>query len=554
MDQEHGQAPGNPDQTLAFQHGDAAERGRSVKGHTASRVHRLQVMETEDHTAVLDLHMKNILQFMPLQYEESLLRLLWLLPVGCILLDADFHFKYWNPAAEQIFGYNLTEIIGKHPSELIIPYKKSHQFDQTLQKIRRGDTQARDIESVAKDGSLHTCKWHFTLLRDGSAGQSSLLAIVQDVTGEKNANEKNRRQIERIHALRAIDTAISGSLDFQVTLNIVLQQTLSQLKMDAAVVLVYDPPMGILRFAAGRGLRTEVLQLTSLRIGEGYAGQAAMQKQVIKVPDLQHHQKDFLHSPRFYKEGFKSYYCVPLIAKGEVKGVLESFHRTPFSPDAEWLDFFETIGGQAAIAIDNAMLFNDLQQSNLELTLAYDTTLEGWSKALDLRDKDTEGHTRRVTEMTERLASAINVKQADRIHMRRGAVLHDIGKMGIPDSILLKEGSLSENEWEIMRQHPTLALDMLSTISYLRPALEIPYCHHEKWNGTGYPRGLRKEQIPLAARIFAVADVFDALTSDRPYRRAWSTQQALEHIRSEAGNHFDPEVVDVFMRVIEKLG
>jgi putative nucleotidyltransferase with HDIG domain len=341
-------------------------------------------------------------------------------------------------------------------------------------------------------------------------------------------------------------------MDFQVTLNIILQQMMLQLKMDAAVALVYEPSTNSLKYAAGRGLRTNSLQYTNLRIGEGYAGMAALQKKVIQVPDLQQKQ-DFLDFPHFSSEGFASYYCVPLIAKGVVKGVMESFHRTPFRADQEWLDFFEMLGGQAAIAIDNAMLFNDLQRSNLELTLAYDSTLEGWSKALDMRDKDTEGHTRRVTEMTERLAFEFQIKETDRVHIRRGAILHDIGKMGIPDSILLKEGTLSEEEWKIMHQHPDLAVNMLSSINYLRPALDIPHCHHEKWDGSGYPRRLKGEQIPIAARIFAIVDVFDALTSDRPYRRAWPVQQALDFIRAETGKHFDPEVVNVFMRVIGRL-
>jgi putative nucleotidyltransferase with HDIG domain len=167
----------------------------------------------------------------------------------------------------------------------------------------------------------------------------------------------------------------------------------------------------------------------------------------------------------------------------------------------------QAMAGQAAIAIDNAALFDDLQRSNTELTLAYDTTLEGWARALELRDKETEGHTQRVTEMTLRLATAMGVPEAELVHVRRGALLHDIGKMGIPDSILLKPGPLSESEWEIMRMHPVYAYEMLSPIGYLRSALDIPYCHHEKWDGSGYPRGLAGEQIPLHARIFAVADV-----------------------------------------------
>jgi PAS domain S-box-containing protein/putative nucleotidyltransferase with HDIG domain len=470
------------------------------------------------------------------QPDNNFWALMGALPVGCMLTDSDFQITYWNPIAMRTLGYSPTDVIGKKPTEFIFVNGAVHQFDQIIREIGKAHTLSSALESIGKDGRSQLITWHFIQLNNAT----------------KQIDERYQRQWERIHALRTIDTAISGGMDFQVTLNIILQQMMLQLKMDAAVALVYEPSTNSLKYAAGRGLRTNSLQYTNLRIGEGYAGMAALQKKVIQVPDLQQKQ-DFLDFPHFSSEGFASYYCVPLIAKGVVKGVMESFHRTPFRADQEWLDFFEMLGGQAAIAIDNAMLFNDLQRSNLELTLAYDSTLEGWSKALDMRDKDTEGHTRRVTEMTERLAFEFQIKETDRVHIRRGAILHDIGKMGIPDSILLKEGTLSEEEWKIMHQHPDLAVNMLSSINYLRPALDIPHCHHEKWDGSGYPRRLKGEQIPIAARIFAIVDVFDALTSDRPYRRAWPVQQALDFIRAETGKHFDPEVVNVFMRVIGRL-
>ncbi len=508
-------------------------------------------MSNPNKTDHLGATLQNRLQILPPPLEDDrLLSLLGSLPVGCMLMDADMRIRYWNPKAEQILGYSSLDAAGKHPAEFLFLNESKRRFDRILQEVGGGRTEVINLESVKKDGSARLFTWHFIPL---TAGMPGLLAVMEDTSAADHANERNQRQKDRIHALRTIDIAISGVIDFQVTLNIILQQMMSLLKMDAAVVLVYDPSANTLKFAAGRGLRTDVLHTTNLRIGEGYAGMAALHKKIVQVPDLQHASQDLLRSPRFSSEGFESYYCVPLIAKGVVKGVMESFHRRPFRPDPEWLDFFETLGGQAAIAIDNAMLFNELQRSNLELTRAYDSTLEGWSKALDMRDKDTEGHTRRVTEMTERLALAFNIGEADCIHIRRGAILHDIGKMGIPDDILLKEGPLSEEEWKIMRQHPELAVKMLASIEYLRPALDIPHCHHEKWDGSGYPRRLKGRQIPLAARIFAVVDVFDALTSDRPYRRAWSVQEALDHIQAESGTHFDPEVVDVFMRVIGRL-
>ena len=209
--------------------------------------------------------------------------------------------------------------------------------------------------------------------------------------------------------------------------------------------------------------------------------------------------------------------------------------------------------GKTAIAIDTLELYDRLQRNNLQLTQAYDATIEGWSMALDLRDRETEGHTLRVTDLTVKLAFAMGVSDEDLVHIRRGALLHDMGKLGVPDSILLKPGELTEEEWAVMIEHPRMAYNMLSPSEYLRPALDIPYSHHEKWDGTGYPNALKGTQIPLAARIFAVVDVYDALTSDRPYREAWPMEKTLAHIREQAGTHFDPQVVEAFFKMIEEI-
>ena len=192
-----------------------------------------------------------------------------------------------------------------------------------------------------------------------------------------------------------------------------------------------------------------------------------------------------------------------------------------------------------------------LQQSHIQLTQAYDETLMGWSRALELYDKETSGHSRRVTEMAVRLARAMDFSEEELVHVRRGALLHDIGKMAIPDGILLKPESLTNEEREIMQQHPSYAYQMLAPITYLHPALDIPYCHHERWDGDGYPRGLKGEQIPLSARIFAVVDVWDALRSDRPYHAAWPEEKALTYICKQAGRQFDPQVVEVFIQVVK---
>ena len=194
-----------------------------------------------------------------------------------------------------------------------------------------------------------------------------------------------------------------------------------------------------------------------------------------------------------------------------------------------------------------------LREANAQLLSAYEATIESLSHALDLRDRETEGHSRRVTELTVRLAQALNLSEQEIMHMRRGALLHDVGKIGIPDSILHKPDTLTEEEWAIMRKHPQFAYDMLSPIEYLRPALDIPYSHHEKWDGSGYPRGLKGEEIPMVARLFAIADVWDAVTSDRPYRGAWTEEEAFAYIREQAGQHFDPQVVNLFFEEIEEF-
>lgn len=396
----------------------------------------------------------------------------------------------------------------------------------------------------------------FTIVRNASsrlARQSEenahLYHKAEQRLAERVVAEKQiQRHLEQLQTLRTIDMAITSNLDLQLTLNVILTQTCMQLKIDAADVLLLEEHSGELAYAAGVGFRKGNIVRSHIKLGEGYAGRAALQQRTLNIEKITN-TGILGRAELLAGEGFVAYYAVPLVVKGHVKGVLEVFHRAPLVHDADWLNFLETLAGQAAIAADNATLFKDLQQSNQELAAAYDKTLEGWSRALDLRDKETEGHSRRVTEMAVRLAKQMGVRGEELVHIQRGALLHDIGKVGIPDGILLKPGPLTDEEWEIMRMHPVYAYDLLLPISFLGPALDIPYYHHEKWDGTGYPQGLRGEQIPLAARIFALADVWDALRSNRPYRSARPREMVYAYIKEQAGKHFDPGVVEAFLRM-----
>jgi PAS domain S-box-containing protein len=374
---------------------------------------------------------------------------------------------------------------------------------------------------------------------------STISDLVANAIQRATSHEETQRRLHRMDALHKIDLAITASMDLNVTLNILIDHVISQLQIDAATILVFNPLTQTLQYSTSKGFRGNAISQTSLRLGEGCPGIAALERKTVSYQDLTV-ADCFKRKWLLSIENFITYFGVPLIAKGEIKGVLELFHRERFMPDNEWLNFLEMLAGQAAIAIDSATLFENLQRSNLELAAAYNTTLEGWARALELRDRETEGHTRRVTELTMRLASAMDVRANDLVQIQRGAMLHDIGKMGIPDNILTKPGTLTDEEWIIMQQHPIYAQNLLISIPYLQLAMDIPYCHHEKWDGSGYPRGLKGKEIPLAARIFAIIDVWDALLSDRPYRNAWPEEKVLEYLQEQNGKHFDPKVVDTF--------
>jgi PAS domain S-box-containing protein len=365
---------------------------------------------------------------------------------------------------------------------------------------------------------------------------------------------ENLRRLDHMQALREIDNAISGSVDLQISLKVIVERAMSQLGVDAACVLTYNPYLLELKYIAAVGFLLRNLERSQVALGQSLAGRAILENQPISIFDLaassqvlegDHHLAEWMRA-----EGFVAYFARPLIAKGEVQGVLEVIHRSTLRPDDEWFDFLDALAGQAAIAINNANLLINLRRSNAELSLAYNETIQGWSHALDLRDHETEGHTQRVTEMTVRLARAMGFDGERLAHIRRGSLLHDIGKMGVRDDILLKPAKLNDAEWVEMRKHPVYAYNMLAPIAYLRPALDIPYCHHEWWNGNGYPRGLKGEEIPLEARIFAITDVWDAITWPRPYNpNAMPKPEAAEYIRARTGTHFDPAVVEKFFEV-----
>jgi PAS domain S-box-containing protein len=466
------------------------------------------------------------------------------------LIDTEkVQFVDANLNAQKMLGYSRDELFHMQLADLTV-FKDISQVEELFETTLNDNQSLFETVLVCKDRTQIPVEISSRIFELDN--KQYVLSFVRDISERYEAEEKIQRQLHRISVLREIDAIIASSLDLYMSLGVILEYVLSELEVDAADILMYDPTIIMLDVIARRGFRSKVSSFSKRSLSSSFAGEAAMEGKQIFISSIDDTDRRKLLSSS-EEEKFLSYMVLPLIARGETKGVLELFHRSPISKNEEWMGFAEALAGQAAIAIENITLFQDLKKANIDLSIAYDTTLEGWSKALEFFDHDTEGHTRRVTELTMRLAAALRVPDIQLVHMRRGALLHDIGKMAIPGEILNKQGKLTDEETQIVQQHPQAAYKLLSPIPFLRPALDIPYCHHERWDGGGYPRGLKGEEIPLAARIFSVVDVWDALTTDRPYRQAWTRQMALDYIQAESGRFFDPDVVSIFSQMVPTL-
>lgn len=365
---------------------------------------------------------------------------------------------------------------------------------------------------------------------------------------EQGITRQLERKQSRLGALMNVGQMINSSQGLKRVLEEVMDSLIALMYAERGFLMLREPG-GELTVRIARGLDQVDLEEEEFKVSRTVVRRVAESGEPVLTTNAQ-------EDPRFGGNlsiaayHLRSILCVPLKLKDSLIGVVYVDNRARIGIFQETdLDLISAFADQAAVAIDSARLFEELQESHRELEKAYQATLEGWVRALDLRDKETEGHTQRVTTLTERLARSMGVDDQALVHIRRGALLHDIGKMAISDSILLKPGELTEEERKLMQKHPVYAYEMLSPIDFLVPAIDIPYCHHEKWDGSGYPRGLKGEDIPFAARIFPVVDVWDALLSDRPYHKAFSPEEVRQRIQAGSGNHFDPRVVEAFMEL-----
>jgi PAS domain S-box-containing protein len=409
------------------------------------------------------------------------------------------HYLYVSPAGKTLLGYETDEMLGRSAYDFIHPedmplVTRTHATllaqpvsPTVIYRVRAKDGHYIWFESVAR--TIFDPLTHTAL---------EIHVTSRDITQRKRMEDELRDSEQR---LRTVVTNVP-------------------------IVLFAIDRQGIFTFSDGKGL-----ELLGLRPGE------VVGKSVFDV------YRDFPDVIKDIRSALAGKIFFNLVTIGPI--CFEAW----YSPLRDSADQLIGVLGVATDITERRKAEVELQHAHRNLAEAYDATIKGWSRAMDLRDRETEGHSERVAAMTLQLACAMGIPDEKLIHVQRGSLLHDMGKMAIPDSILHKPGPLDANEWAIMRKHPEYAVEMLSPVEYLRPALVIPLYHHEHWDGNGYPRGLKGEEIPIEARVFAIVDVWDALAYDRVYRPAWPREQLIPYILQEAGRHFDPEVVKTFMRL-----
>jgi PAS domain S-box-containing protein len=479
-----------------------------------------------------------------------------------ITVNEEQRIVLFNPYAETIFACKSEFALGK-PLDIFIParYRDLHrdkvtQFGAT-NTSNRTLGQSENLYGLRADGEEFPLEAYVSQQVIGD--KKFFTVILRDITERKRAEEDLRRRAHELEALATASAALRTAQNVTDMVPVLAKQALRAVGGNYSSIFLLDPASGDYvshGWFSARGESINKLKDESIlrhRPGEGITGHVAVTGEIYVTEDM---QKDtfmlMLEGERKRLQNLHGGISLPLRAQEKIIGVLHIWMVEPHIFNETEIRILIALAEIASNAIHRAMLFEQTLQHADELAHAYDNTLAGWARALELRDEITEGHTRRVTELTLKLASAMGIPDHEMTDIQRGALLHDIGKMGIPDAILQKPGAFTVRERRIMQQHPQYARDMLAGIPFLQAALDIPYCHHEHWDGSGYPRGLKGMEIPLAARIFSIIDVWDALTSDRPYRSAWSEKKTLKYIRDGSGKQFDPRVVEAFLRLIEK--
>ncbi len=481
------------------------------------------------------------------------IKLLQMLAGGWVQFDRNGMILEANTYTKQLLGYQSnTDLRSINFWDLIYDAAKRAQLRSTLERFH-GTT-----DSEVELGCLNTNKvWVKLILYAPTTADNSepifecaleeiteLIILRREHNLQKNIIQKQRRLIDGFGRIILFASVFQ---DLRSLLALICSEAVELFEMSSAQVWLQDENVltGLMSYGEFKD------DISGAQIPNTAINHINIQAINGKIPVV----ATSVHvNTNSGQKSNRSILATPLLTARKATGVLVLIgEKKDYNFSGDDLEVALQFGHQIAKAIETSQMVSDLQELNQRIAVAYDATLAGWARALELRDLETEGHTQRVSKIARVLAELCDMNDEVITQIYRGALLHDVGKMGIPDSILLKPGLLSTQETEIMRRHPTYAYEMLKSIEYLRPSLDIPLYHHEKWDGSGYPAGLKGDDIPLSARIFAIADVWDALTSDRPYRLAWDKKQALQYIAENSGKHFDPHIVEKFLSLTEQL-
>lgn len=460
-----------------------------------------------------------------------------------------------NEAFEEVTGFTRDEAIGKSTLDLGLWLSPQDQEPFLSVINAKGEIKNKEIHFQAKDGSPVIGLVSAELIE--LDGEKCVLSTVEDIT-ERKKTEEDILRLNRLYVtISQINQTIVRVRDKSRLFSRICQVAIDHGQFRMAWIGLIDETGKYVEPATFAGAELEYLKNVRVDfhdkvLGGGPTGLAIREEHCIICQDIATDPRMAPWKDTALQRGYRSSAAVPIREHGRVIGTLNVYASETHGFAAEDEELLEQIGEDISFALDSIDHETKRRRAEKNLAEAYDITLEGWAKALELRDKETEGHSRRVTETTVALARAMDISEEEIEHIQRGSILHDIGKMGVPDEILRKNGPLTKEERDVILKHPTTAYNLLKPITYLEKALDIPYCHHEKWDGSGYPRGLKGEEIPIAARIFAVVDVWDALSSDRPYRDAWPQDKVIQYLKEESGGHFDPNVLDLFLQMVEK--
>jgi HD-GYP domain-containing protein (c-di-GMP phosphodiesterase class II) len=375
-----------------------------------------------------------------------------------------------------------------------------------------------------------------------------------DLLAETITTNKQIRQFQdrlrQMQVLHTVEMAVNGSTNLDATLNILLQQGKTILDYDGALTLIFNSTTLRLEYAAGFGLSEQNLKSYTVKIGEGLPGRAALERRILGASLPAEQVASSFISSVLYQERFQVMFAAPIEAKGNLKGVLEIYMRQKHVPNDEWMEMLEIFVGKLGDAIHDTEVIRDKNRLLAEVELAYDAMCDAWVRELELILDEPQGHTKNLAELAVRLGKQFNLSKTSLVDIYRGVILHDLGMLRVPHHIIRKKSSLTSEERHSIQIHPMHTYDVLGRIDRLRTSLDIPLYHHERWDGGGYPFHFKGEQIPFAARIYAVVDVWDAMRSTRPYREAHPEEMVRKYIAQQAGISFDPDVVREFLKLI----